>query len=328
MAELLPAFRHIVVLGNLALVPAVTTVLCIFPVSPPVALVLGLFIALTVGTPWQAHLAGWTHRTLAWSVVGLGAGMNLAVVGRVGLHGLVSTVASILGALSLGHVLGRRLGVKRNVALLIGVGTAICGGSAIAAVAPTIKAKQEDISVALATVFVLNSVALLVFPALGHHLHLSQEDFGLWCALAIHDTSSVVGAASEYGQRALEIATTTKLARAFWVVPLTLGIAFGRARLAKGSERATAQPKLPWFIGGFVIVAALVTYVPALVAPGHTIALFARRLLNVTLFLVGLGLSRDALKTLGVRPLVQGVLVWLGLGFGTLGALLLGWLNA
>jgi uncharacterized integral membrane protein (TIGR00698 family) len=253
--------------------------------------------------------------------------MNLAVVGRVGLHGLGITVGSILGALGLGYFFGRRLAVGKDVSLLISVGTAICGGSAIAAVAPVLKAKEHDISVALATVFVLNSVALLVFPILGQHFHLSQDSFGLWCALAIHDTSSVVGAAAQYGQRALEIATTTKLARALWIVPLTFAIAFFRRRQNADANTSVPKANFPWFIVGFVVVAALVTYVPGLSYVGSLVSLGARRLLTVTLFLVGLGLTRPALRALGIRPLIQGVLLWFALGSITLAAITLGGLH-
>jgi uncharacterized integral membrane protein (TIGR00698 family) len=293
--------------------------------SSAVALLAGIAVALTVGNPWPGRTRRMAHRALTASVVGLGAGMNLVAVGRVGLHGLVYTAIGIGGALLLGTLLGRRLGVDRDAALLVTVGTAICGGSAIAAVAPTIRAREQDVSVALVTVFVLNAVALLVFPAVGRHLHLGQDAFGLWCALAIHDTSSVVGAAARYGDRALEVATAAKLARALWIVPVTFGIALHRAR-TRPSAAAAGAPARPWFIAGFLAAAALFTAVPSLRGVGTLVAAGAHRLLAVTLFLMGLGLSRDALRSLGVRPMIQAVALWATLAAATLAAITAGWI--
>lgn len=286
--------------------------------SPILALVLGFTYALLLGNPWSAMTRSLSQRALAASVVGLGAGMNLLVVGKLGLHGLWLTMGSIGLALILGKLLGGYLGVSKDTAVLISVGTAICGGSAIAAIAPTIRAKDEDISVALAAVFLLNAVALVVFPSLGHLLQLNQDSFGTWAALAIHDTSSVIGAGAQYGPRALEVATATKLARALWIVPVTLAVAFGRARHRVGTDPAKTKPTFPWFIAGFLLVAALVTYVPALRGVGHWVALFAQRLLIVTLFLIGLGLSRKVIRSVGIRPLMLGALLWLCLGLATL----------
>lgn len=314
-------------LGAASLVVPVVFAATLLPwVSAGAALVAGIVVALTVGNPWPAKTRALSHRALTWSVVGLGAGMDLAVVGRVGLHGIGYTAIGIGCALVLGTLLGRRLGVARDVSLLVTVGTAICGGSAIAAVAPSIRAKEHDVSMALVTVFLLNAIALFAFPAIGHRLHLGQDSFGLWCALAIHDTSSVVGAASQYGERALEVATAAKLARALWIVPVTFAVAFTRARSTPADQAAVEKPKRPWFIAGFLAVAAIVTFVPALRPAGHVVALGAHRLLAATLFLMGLGLSRAALKTLGVRPLLQGAALWLCLSLGTLGAILLGWI--
>ena len=221
-------------------------------------------------------------------------------------------------ALALGTLLGRTLGVGKDVSLLVTVGTAICGGSAIAAVAPVLGAKEEDVSMALVTVFLLNALALLVFPVVGHALSMKQDAFGLWCALAIHDTSSVVGAASQYGTRALDVATAAKLARALWIVPVTFAISLRR----RGAQ--TASPKRPWFIAGFLGVAAVVTFVPALQDAGRVVAALAHRLLSSTLFLIGLGMSRDALRGLGARPLVQAVALWLALATLTLIAITTG----
>ncbi|AKV03302.1 Putative membrane protein YeiH [Labilithrix luteola] len=294
-------------------------------VSPVVALLGGIAVALSVDNPWPSRTRALAQRTLAWSVIGLGAGMNLAVVGRVGIQGLGYTAIGIGSALLLGTLLGRRLGVSRDSSLLVTVGTAICGGSAIAAVAPAIRAKEDDVSIALVTVFVLNAVALVVFPFVGHRFHLGQDAFGLWCALAIHDTSSVVGAASQYGERALEVATAAKLARALWIVPVSFGVAMLRARtVADPASGARPSPKRPWFIAGFLASAALVTFVPALAPAGRMVAFAAHRLLAATLFLVGLGLTRPALRRLGVRPLLQGVALWLTLATATLAAIVMG----
>lgn len=293
-------------------------------VSSGVALLAGVGVALALGNPWPAQSRALAHKALTWSVVGLGAGMNLAVVGRVGLHGLGYTALGVAAAFALGALLGRGLRVARDASLLITVGTAICGGSAIAAVAPAIRAKDHDVSMALVTVFLLNAVALFAFPLVGRRLHLGQDAFGLWCALAIHDTSSVVGAAAPYGERALEVATAAKLARALWIAPITFAIATWRARGALAGAAAGAAPKVPWFIGGFVATAALVTLVPALRGAGQIVAAGAHRLLAVTLFLMGLGLSRPALRALGLRPLVQAVALWFLLAGATLAAIVHG----
>jgi uncharacterized integral membrane protein (TIGR00698 family) len=253
--------------------------------------------------------------------------MNLAEVARVGLHGLGYTAAGIAVALVGGTFLGRRLGVSSDTSLLITVGTAICGGSAIAAVAPAIRAKGPDVSMALAAVFLLNAVALYLFPAVGRCLHLGSTAFGLWCALAIHDTSSVIGAASQYGPDALRVATATKLARALWIVPVTLSIAALRPRLRGAGEAPGAKARPPWFIGGFVAVAALVTYVRWLHGAGAVVSFAAHRLLTLTLYLVGLGLSRDTLRGLGVRPLIQALVLWLALAASALVATANAWVG-
>ena len=283
-------------------------------VSAAVGLLGGAALGLTLGNPRAEATRTWTHRLLPLAVIGLGAQMNLVAVAKAGLHGLGLTALSITLVLALGLFLARRLGVDRDAGLLIAVGTAICGGSAIAAVAPVVRARANQVSVALATVFLLNAVALLVFPPIGHATGLSQDGFGLWAALAIHDTSSVVGAGLAYGPRALEVATTVKLARALWIVPVTLGIGYldARRRRLAGDEAPDALPaKKPWFIGGFLAMAALVTWIPALRVPGHWVAFTAQRVLVLTLFLIGAGLSRKALKDVGARPLLQGLILWL-----------------
>ncbi len=283
-------------------------------------LVAGIAVALTVGNPWPAQTKRWTPLLLQASVVGLGAGMDLLVVLKVGMHGVAWTVAGIALAIAGGLLLARALSVPRDVGILITVGTAICGGSAIAAVAPVIRAKDDDVSVSLATVFLLNSVGLLLFPILGHAFALDQPRFGLWAALAIHDTSSVVGAARQYGDEALRIATTVKLARALWIVPVALAAGAWRAR-QKDAVPGAPKAKRPWFIAGFLLAAALVTFVPALAPAGHVVFLVARQLLVLTLFLIGAGLSRSAVRTVGARPLLHGVLLWILVGATSLAAI-------
>ena len=279
--------------------------------SAAVALVAGTALALLVGNPYQQRTRSWTHGLLALSVVGLGAGMNLRTVAKAGLHGLGYTVLSIGFTLTLGLWLARRFGVGRDTGLLVTVGTAICGGSAIAAVAPVIQAEEHEVSVALATVFLLNAVALFVFPPIGHHFGLSQDSFGLWSALAIHDTSSVVGAGMAYGPRALEVATTVKLARALWIVPVSLAInAFWNPKVKAGQE-ARGKAKKPWFILGFLIAAALATFVPVLHAPGQILARIAKQGLVLTLFLIGTNLTRETVRKVGARPFLLGVTLWL-----------------
>jgi uncharacterized integral membrane protein (TIGR00698 family) len=294
-------------------------------ISPGIALMLGIAVALTSGNPYPFTTARIIAPLLQISVIGLGAGMNLVEVGHAGVHGFFYTVIGISLTMTIGLMLGRLIGTERDTSLLVTVGTAICGGSAIAAVAPAIHAKSHEVSVALATVFFLNAVALLLFPSIGHHLGLSQMQFGIWSALAIHDTSSVVGAALQYGARALEIATTIKLTRALWIVPVTLAIGMLWNR---GKEHSVAgKAKRPWFILGFLAAAALVTWLPALKPSGHMVFVGAQRSLVVTLYLIGSGLSRDALQFVGRRPLIQGFLLLILMGTGTLGAIMVGWIG-
>jgi uncharacterized integral membrane protein (TIGR00698 family) len=291
-------------------------------VSAPMALGAGAVFALTLGNPFPKQTAKVQTWLLQASVVGLGAAMNLETVLRVGASGVLQTALAIGLTLSLAWVLARTFRVESTSALLIGVGTAICGGSAIAAVAPAIGAKPQQTGVALAVVFVLNAVALVLFPALGHVFSLSPASFGLWSALAIHDTSSVVGASMQFGEEALAVGTTLKLTRALWILPLTLVL----ARVWPRPEAAARAPKRPWFILGFLVVAALVTWVPALQAPGRVVAGVSRQVLVLTLFLVGAGVSREALRALGARPFVLGVSLWVVVAGASLAAVKLGWL--
>lgn len=286
--------RVLVVVGVLAaLLPG-------FP--PALALVAGVALGLTLGNPWPKTTPRLVKQGLAVCVVGLGFGVDLGVVARVGAEGVAVTLAGITLTLVAGSLLARALGVDRVLALLVSVGTAICGGSAIAAAAPVVNARDEDVGVAIGTVFLLNAVALVIFPPIGHFLGLEPATFGRWAALAIHDTSSVVGAASAYGGDALDIATTTKLARALWIAPLTLFLAW--------REGSGGKATLPWFIPGFLGAAALVWAVPALGDTGHLLAKAAKQALGAVLFLTGLGVSKAALARVGVRPLALGVILW------------------
>lgn len=311
-------------LGHIAM--PIALLLSLTPyVSSATALVLGAVLAVTVGNPYIDHTRRFTPRLLSSAVVGLGAGMNLMIVARVGAQGVLYTLLGISTTLALGAWLGRALRVERATATLIAVGTAICGGSAIAAVAPVIRAKSHEVSVALGTVFLLNALALVIFPPIGHLLQLSETQFGLWSALAIHDTSSVVGATLQYGPHAMQIGTTVKLARALWIVPVTLLTAHFYTHAP--TDATPIKAKRPWFILGFVAAAALVTWVPALAAPGQMVADAAKRLLVVTLFLIGTGLTRATLRNVGLRPFLQGVGLWLTAASVTLGAVLAGWIG-
>jgi uncharacterized integral membrane protein (TIGR00698 family) len=302
----------VVVVGLAVLFPAV---------SAPVALGAGIAIALTVENPFPHRTRAVVGRLLPAAVVGLGGAMDLAAVLRAGARGIGYTVASIAACLALGYFLARVLDVPSRPAVLVTVGTAICGGSAIAATAPVVGADDREISVALLTVFLLNSVALLAFPPLGRMAELGDAAFGMWAALAIHDTSSVVGAALQFGPEALSVGTTVKLARALWIVPVALAIGlFERHR--RGSARARGRP--PWFIAGFLGAAALATWIPALRPAGLAAAAVASRALVLTLFLIGLNLSRASLRAMGLRPLALGFTLWAAMAGATLAAIRMG----
>lgn len=280
--------------------------------SPGLALALGMGFALTLGNPFAKETARLSKLLLQAAVVGLGFGMPLAAVVKAGTSGIAYTVAGIAMTLLLGALLGRFLRVEKQTSLLVTAGTSICGGSAIAAVGPAIGAKAESMSIALATVFVLNAVALYVFPPVGQMLELSQGQFAVWAAVAIHDTSSVVGASAAYGPEALESATVLKLARALWIVPLALGAAALSRRGTDPAETSRPKVKLPYFIGLFVLAAVVRTLAPAAAFPALDLLVrLARVALVLTLFLIGAGLTRKTLRAVGVRPLVQGVLLWI-----------------
>jgi uncharacterized integral membrane protein (TIGR00698 family) len=271
--------------------------------SPPIALALGLALGLTLGNPYGRSLHKLSKFMLQASVVALGFGMNLHQVIDAGREGFIYTALGISFALMLGMILARVLKVERTAGFLISAGTAICGGSAIAAVGPVVDADEDEMSIALGTVFILNSIALLIFPLIGSAIHLSQNQFGLWAALAIHDTSSVVGATAKYGAVALAVGTTVKLARALWIVPITLGTAAVR--------RSDARVQMPWFIALFVVAAILNTLVPSGASAFQALSYAGKVGLTTTLFLIGCGVSRQTIKHVGLRPMLQGVLLWI-----------------
>jgi uncharacterized integral membrane protein (TIGR00698 family) len=287
--------------------------------SPPLALAAGLAYGLSVAHGFHLDARRLSKFLLQASVVCLGFGMNLAEVVRVGRSGFLYTALGITFAMLLGLSLAWLLRVGKTSGFLISAGTAICGGSAIAALAPVTNASEEAVAVSMGTVFVLNSVALFIFPLIGHSLHLTQTQFGLWSALAIHDTSSVVGAAARYGAVALGIATTVKLARALWIVPMSVGTAI--------VSRSRAKIQLPWFILFFCLAAVANSLVQWFHPEYVQLARLGRLGLGVTLFLIGTTISRQTLKSVGARPLIQGVLLWIVVGSLSLMLILKGWIH-
>ncbi|MBR4043164.1 MAG: putative sulfate exporter family transporter [Bacteroidaceae bacterium] len=286
-------------------------------VTPPVALFLGLAFALLCGQAYPKFNKKVSKKLLQYSVVGLGFGMNLHASLASGKEGMMFTVVSVVGTMLVGMFIGRKLlKVNRDTSYLISSGTAICGGSAIAAVGPVIKAKDSDMSVALATIFVLNAIALFIFPVLGEWLGLTQQEFGTWAAIAIHDTSSVVGAGAAYGEEALQVATTIKLTRALWIIPLALVTSI----IFKSEGKKVS---IPWFILWFIVAILINTYaLDELPEVGKAISGLARKGLIVTMFFIGASLSTDVLKAVGVKPLVQGILLWLVISIGSLAYIL------
>ena len=281
--------------------------------TPPVMLFLGLAYALICGQGYPSFNKKMSKMLLQYSVVGLGFGMNLHESLASGKEGMTFTIISVIGTLAIGMLIGRKLlKVDRETSYLISSGTAICGGSAIAAVGPVIKAKPANLSVALAVVFVLNAIALFIFPSIGHWLELSQQQFGTWAAIAIHDTSSVVGAGAAYGEEALEVATTIKLTRALWIIPLALATSL----IFKSKD---SKITIPWFILYFIIAILLNTFVlDSVPQVGTAVSGIARRFLTLTMFFIGASLSMDVLRAVGIRPLILGVLLWIVISVGSL----------
>ena len=279
--------------------------LCLFSIiSPPIALLFGVVIVNIFGNPFVEFNGKAITFLLQFSVVGLGFGMNASSAISAGKEGFLLTVFSIFSTLILGTFLGKWLKTDKKTSHLISCGTAICGGSAIAAISPVIKSNENETSIALGVIFILNSIALFVFPFIGHQLDLSQKDFGLWCAIAIHDTSSVVGAANKYGAEALQIATTVKLARALWIIPISI-------LTAAIFKSKNSKIKIPYFIGLFIVAMLLNSYVPATAVIAPHIVNIAKVGLTITLFLIGATLNVNTLKSVGVKPLLQGVFLWI-----------------
>ncbi|KHT64352.1 membrane protein [Photobacterium gaetbulicola] len=286
--------------------------LCLLPVvSSPVALVLGFTLATFGLVPTQFNLAALTKKLLSYSIIGLGFGIQLDQAIEASKQGLGLIVASIFCTLLLGYLLTKLLRIEQKTGHLIASGTAICGGSAIAAVAPAINAKDDQTSLALATVFVLNAIALFIFPVIGHYLEMSQHAFGTWAAIAIHDTSSVVGAAGAYGDEALKTATTLKLARALWIIP----IAFLSALMFKGNSKKVG---VPFFIVFYCLAIGIAYLLPGFQPMYSAIFSVSKRILVVCLFLIGSGITIQKLRAAGIQPLLLGVLLWLCIGGGSL----------
>lgn len=282
-----------------------TFLLCFTPfVQPPVALLMGLIIAIIIGNPFIEKNKTVTNYLLKISVVGLGFGINFNHAIEVGKDGLFFTVFSILFTFLAGWIIAKWLNIDKKTAFLISSGTAICGGSAIAAVSPIVNASEKQISVSIGAVFILNSIALLIFPIIGNWLNLSQHQFGLWSAIAIHDTSSVVGASSKFGQEALQIATTIKLERALWIIPLSIITTINM-------KNKSGKINYPYFIGFFVLAILINSYFTALNIDYSYFVLFAKKGLTATIFLIGAGLSINTIKEVGFKPFFYSFILWI-----------------
>ena len=280
--------------------------------SPGIALAAGLGVALTLGNPFPLLIKKASKPLLQVSVVLLGFGMNLHAMFAAARHGFLLALATIALTFLLGAGLRRLLHLDRSTATLVSAGTAICGGSAIAATALAIGAAEAEISVAMGTVFLLNAVALYLFPMLGHAIGLSQLQFGCWSGIAIHDVSSVVGAASAFGQEALQTATAVKLSRTLWIIPVALiaGLA-QRPPTATSAKTPATRVSVPWFIGLFVLASMASTFLAPVHAVAPLLQIVARTGMTLTLLLIGASLSRASLKAVGIRPILQGLVLWL-----------------
>lgn len=286
--------------------------ICLTPwISPPIALFLGLAFALTLGSPFPVFNKKASKYLLQIAVIGLGFGMNLHESLKAGTDGILFTIISVVSVIIIGILVGKFFKVDKVTSYLISSGTAICGGSAIAAVGPIVRADESQMSVSLATVFVLNAIALFIFPTIGQWLNLSQIQFGTWAAIAIHDTSSVVGAGSAYGEEALKVATTVKLTRALWIIPLSIFTTFYFK--SKGDKLY-----IPWFILFFIIAMLLNTYLNIPTKVTSSIVAVSRQCLTLTLFFIGAGLSRNTLKNVGSKPLLLGISLWIFIGLVSL----------
>lgn len=300
-------FLHTSIYGKLTVVKLLFFILLslciIFNFTPGIALAIGLAFGLLAGNPYNNITKKYTKYLLQVSVVGLGFSMDINEVMKAGESGLLYTAGTIIITLILGILIGKFLSVNKITSYLISTGTAICGGSAIAAVSPVIKANDDQISVSIGTVFILNAIALFIFPPIGHYLDLTAKQFGIWCAIAIHDTSSVVGAAKQYGDEALTIATTVKLARALWIVPLVFVSSF----IFKSEKK---KIHFPLFIVFFILASVMRSYIPEVEKNSKELLVIAKAGLSITLFFIGAGISLRSIKEIGFRPLIQGVLLW------------------
>lgn len=276
-------------------------------VSPAIALFLGIAFALIFGSHHPKFSRNTSKYLLQLSVIGLGFGMNLHASLQSSKEGMLMTVASVGGVMILGYVIGRAMGIDKKLTHLISSGTAICGGSAIAAVSPVVNANENQTGMSLAVVFTLNAIALFIFPPIGHYFELTQQQFGMWAAIAIHDTSSVVGAGAAYGEEALIVATTVKLTRALWIIPIALLSTF----LFKSKDGSRHKISIPWFILFFILAMVANTYLPINSNILNVISIFSHKALSATLFLIGTGLSIAAIKEVGARPVILGVALWI-----------------
>ena len=275
--------------------------LCFSPVvSPPIALFLGIIFINIFGQVFNADKI--IKIVLQVSIVGLGFGINLKQALQAGSEGFLFTVFSITLIVVLGIAFGYIFRIDKIITQLISFGTAICGGSAIAAIAPILKADGKQTSVSLGIIFLLNALALFIFPEIGQYFHLSQNQFGIWSAIAIHDTSSVVGAASKYGHEALQTATTVKLARALWIIPISFMLSF--------LNKSGGKVKIPYFIGFFILAILVNSYFPAIKEVTNYVVDFSKSSLKVALFLIGTGLSFQNFKNIGIKPLLLGIILW------------------
>lgn len=291
--------------------------------SPSIALISGIIFVLIFSNPFLEQTKKLTTHLLSIAVVGLGFGLNLEVISKVGMSGVGYTIIGISLTFLVGITLQKLLKTDADTSLLITAGTAICGGSAIAAVAPVIKAKSQQVSVALGTVFLLNALALVIFPSIGHYFNLTETQFGTWSALAVHDTSSVIGTTLKYGPTALQVGTTLKLTRALWIIPMALIIEFTWNK-NKQKENESTKTKKPWFILGFILAATIVTIFPEIRPYSHYLEIFAKKLIVLTLFLIGTNLNKDSIRSVGAKPIVLGIGLWIFSASTTLVAILTG----
>ena len=287
--------------NSLKILFIILAALCFSPVvSPPIALFLGIIFVNIFGQVFNADKI--IKIVLQVSIIGLGFGINLKQALQAGSEGFLFTVFSITLIVVLGIALGYIFRIDKIITQLISFGTAICGGSAIAAIAPILKADGKQTSVSLGIIFLLNALALFIFPEIGQYFHLSQNQFGIWSAIAIHDTSSVVGAASKYGHEALQTATTVKLARALWIIPISFMLSF--------LNKSGGKVKIPYFIGFFILAILVNSYFPAIKEVTNYVVDFSKSSLKVALFLIGTGLSFQNLKNIGIKPLLLGIILW------------------